>query len=271
MSTAGKICKIIDEEIFPKSDRKEWRIFDIYKAVKRLISSEKKDTFFQLIYKSIENDVKLFNLVEKTILGEKHILDTSNSVINDGIAIGLFKANNHFIRIHNPIYTQKMIDFIVSPIDIDFSTEPFNFINNFITDENELDLSKILVSFQKIVQQEFSKKFSICYKYDRRLLFLTFLKNIMNGEGLIITEVQLSEEKRINLKIVFDRQEYVVELKKWCGNEQHERSLNKFCDYLSQEGLEKGYLVIFDDISKEKEYEEKEILLNSKEILWVRV
>jgi hypothetical protein len=55
-----------------------------------------------------------------------------------------------------------------------------------------------------------------------RLLFLAFLKPILNGHGYALKEPQISEEKRLDVFITYHEHRYVVELKLWHGEKTHE-------------------------------------------------
>ena len=55
------------------------------------------------------------------------------------------------------------------------------------------------------------------------LVFLAFLKPIINGIGYDFKEVQVSEEKRLDVVITYERKKYLIELKMWRGKEAHRR------------------------------------------------
>jgi hypothetical protein len=79
-----------------------------------------------------------------------------------------------------------------------------------------------------------------------RLVFLAFLKPILNGHGYDFKEVQISEERRLDVAITFYQHKYVAELKIWRGEAAHEEGLDQLSDYLDRQKLTEGYLVIFD-------------------------
>jgi len=78
------------------------------------------------------------------------------------------------------------------------------------------------------------------------LIFLAFLKPILNGGGFAFKETQISEEKRLDIVISFYQHKYVIELKVWRGPKAHQKGLNQLAAYLESQGLLIGYLVIFD-------------------------
>lgn len=79
-----------------------------------------------------------------------------------------------------------------------------------------------------------------------RLLFLTFLKPIINGTGFYYVEPQTRNNSRMDLVVTYGRKEFVIELKIWRGEKYEERGRDQLAGYLAARGLEEGYLVTFD-------------------------
>ena len=103
-----------------------------------------------------------------------------------------------------------------------------------------------------------------------RLLFLAFIKPIINGVGFDFKEVQISEEKRLDVVITYNNFKYIIEMKIWRGPKYHEEGVKQLCDYLEINGLDNGYLVIF-NFNKNKEFKEERIELQGKDIFGVYV
>jgi hypothetical protein len=78
------------------------------------------------------------------------------------------------------------------------------------------------------------------------LVFLAFMRPILNGHGYDFKEVEISEERRLDVTITFYQHKYVAELKIWRGQAAHERGLEQLNDYLNRLHLNEGYLIIFD-------------------------
>jgi hypothetical protein len=72
------------------------------------------------------------------------------------------------------------------------------------------------------------------------------IKPIINGMGFDFKEVQLSEEKRLDIVITFQNKKYIVELKICRGEGYHQQGINQLCDYLDRQNETTGYLLIYD-------------------------
>lgn len=94
------------------------------------------------------------------------------------------------------------------------------------------------------------------------------LKPIINGKGYDFKEVQISEEKRLDVVVTYLQHKYIIELKLWGGPKLHGKGLNQLADYLDIHGVDKGYLLIF-DTRKKMTWEVKTIEHQGKEIFAV--
>ena len=145
----------------------------------------------------------------------------------------------------------------------------YNFKADFI-EGNGLNIEKVLLRFQQFMKEEYSSKDKSFLETNGRILFLSFITPIINGVGYAFKEVQISEEKRLDVVIIYNSNKYIIELKIWHGEKYHERGLKQLEDYLDINGQNKGYLLIF-NFNKDKEYKKEVINNDGKEIIAVFV
>jgi hypothetical protein len=104
-------------------------------------------------------------------------------------------------------------------------------------------------------------------------LFLAFIRPIINGKGFGFKEVQISEERRLDVVITYQAGTYIVDLKIWRGEAYHNAGIEQLCDYLDSQNQSRGYLLIY-DLRKEsgRVGECETIKARGKEILaaWVQ-
>ncbi len=84
-------------------------------------------------------------------------------------------------------------------------------------------MRKVLLKFQELMQVEYSSKDTDFVERNGKLLFLAFLKPIINGKGYAFKEPEISEERRMDIAISFFQHKYVVELKIWRDDTAHKR------------------------------------------------
>lgn len=122
------------------------------------------------------------------------------------------------------------------------------------------------------MKKEYSQRDQKFLERHGRLIFLAFLKPIIKGKGYDFKEAQASEEKRMDVIVTYERKKFIMELKIWRGQKEHEKGIAQLTDYLESQGLSTGYLVIFDFNRKTgKVYKKKRIALKGKDIfaVWV--
>jgi hypothetical protein len=109
-----------------------------------------------------------------------------------------------------------------------------------------LNIEKVLRKFQEFMKEKASAKDTDFLERNGRLLFLAFIRPIINGIGFDFKEARISEEKRLDVVITFQDKKHIIELKIWRGESYHQEGILQLCDYLDRENQTRGYLVIFD-------------------------
>lgn len=65
------------------------------------------------------------------------------------------------------------------------------------------------------------------------------------SKGFYFVEPETRANKRLGVVIVFGSSKYVIELKIWDGQKHEEKGINQLSEYLNIQGLQEGYLLIF--------------------------
>ncbi len=273
----SKICKIIDEEILPGGNKDNWTQNDVEKAINLLL--KEKNTNFENLVKNLENNKDLYDLVRKiTLSDEKFGFNVLDPLIDKGIIYGIFKTGGPLVEIHNRIYKELILDYMTSIFkreailkspSINYSLE-----FSYLKEDGTFDFEKVLLKFQEFMKKEYSSRDEEFLERHGRLIFLAFLKPILNGKGYDFKEAQASEEKRMDVIVTYDNKKFIIELKIWRGQKLHEKGILQLTDYLESQGMDTGYLIIFDFIGKTKKgkiYKKKHINANGKVIfaVWV--
>ncbi|MBF0224811.1 MAG: AAA-like domain-containing protein [Desulfobacterales bacterium] len=264
----SKLCRIIDDEIMHEKKEIEWTEKDVEAAVQIIL--KESNTNFDSLIKNLENNEKLYQTVYQIIIeGLEKTYNIHNPVINMGIMYGIFREN-YKVKIHNRIYEQLIYNYLSSKLETSMDIGSYNFRNNFLQADGYLDFSKILIKFQEFMRKEYSERDISFLERNGRLIFLAFLKPVINGKGYDFKEVQISEEKRLDVVVTYLERRYVVELKVWHGPEAHAKGILQLKDYIDRIDVNEGYLIIYDFRGK-KEWKQEQIMVENKEIfmIWV--
>ncbi len=265
----SRLCMIIDEKILPTKTEQTWTLDDVEQAVKMIV--KEKNTNFDSIIKYLDNDPELYQIVKEVAVdSEKVAFNHYNRQINLASTYGFFVDRKGYIEIHNRIYNDVLVSYMYTNLHIYELLKRSDFGGGYVNDDKTLDMEAIMLGFQSFMRKEYNKKERDFLEKNGRLIFLAFVKPIINGVGHDFKEVQISEEKRLDVVLTYYKEKYVVELKLWRGEKLHQKGLLQLTDYLQRLDLNEGYLIIFDH-SEIKDWKVEHINFNDKKIMiiWV--
>lgn len=262
----SKLCKIFDEELLPDKTEQTWAEHDVDTAAQQLI--RESNTNFDDLSKNLDNNEELYQLTQAIALNsEEYAFDANDPVANLGILYGIF-ADRAGLAIHNRIYQEVITNKMSFRTQRENSALLTRYNTAFSMPGNQLDIKKVLSKFQELMKAEYNPKDRDFLERQGRLVFLAFLKPILNGHGNAVKEPQISEEKRLDVLINYHQHQYVIELKRWYGEAAHQKGLDQLAAYLDSLSLDEGALLIFDH-SGTKQWKQEEIEHRGKRIFAV--
>lgn len=240
----SKLCKIMAEDILPEKEEKVLGDADLEQAVQRLL--RENNTNFDSLIKNLENNQSLYNLAFEIIInGAELPYNPDEPVAALGRLYGIFRQNG-LLSIHNRVYEQRIYNYMVAKVlNEQLGTQRNPSSVRYAKPDGQLDLERVLLKFQQYLKEQYSERDTNFLEREWRLVFLAFLKPIINGKGYDFKEVQISEEKRLDVVVTYNQFKYVIELKRWYGPKAHQAGLAQLSDYLDRQGLDEGYLVVF--------------------------
>jgi len=268
----SKLCKFIDEDIVPSRKDKNWSVTDADAAFMMIADKGYTTTLFDSLTKNLENNDDLYELVFQIIInGERFDFAIANPVINLGFIHGIIvRADQGRCHIHNRIFEQRIYDYMMSKL-LQTKYREVNAFSGpeFYSDEG-LDVRLILQRFQAFMKEHGSNRDARFLEREGRLLFLSYLRPIINGTGFDFKEPNVSDERRMDIVITCRNKRYVIELKIWHGPKYHQKGLEQLSSYLDKYSLKEGYLLIY-NFNKNKEYKQEQIVFEDKHIfaVWI--
>ncbi|WP_442871547.1 GxxExxY protein [Anaerosporobacter sp.] len=91
---------------------------------------------------------------------------------------------------------------------------------------------------------------------------------MLNGKGFYFVETQTRENKRLDVVVIYNNHKYIIELKLWNGEKYHEKGREQLARYLQIQGLDSGYLLVF-NFNKNKEKSSEWITVEDKKLFEV--
>jgi hypothetical protein len=265
------LCKIVDEDIMSKKSERIWTDFDIEIAADKLIKAERSTTNFDTLIKNLENSAELYDLIYRLVIeGEFVPYNLHAPVVNFALQHGIVSDSPEGLMIHNRIYREVIANYMTVKAITERKSLYVDTSHPYLLANNALDMRKVLLKFQELMKIEYSKKDSTFIERNGRLVFLAFLKPIINGKGYAFKEPEISEERRMDIAVSFFQHKYIIELKMWRGTVAHKKGLVQLGDYLDRQNSSEGYLVIFEQ-TVEKSWKKGWIRANGKKVfaVWV--
>ena len=264
------LCKLMDETILPTKTERTWTVDDIETVTDKFIKSERSNTNFDTLIKNLENNPPLFDLIYRLVIDNEMIpYNTHAPLIHFAMQHGIVR-NGQGLTIHNRIYREVILNYMTVKLLTEQRPLSIEISESYQLPNNGLDMRKVLLKFQELMQLEYSKKDADFIERNGRLLFLAFLKPIINGKGYTFKEPEISEERRMDIAVTFLQHKYVVELKIWRGKVAHAKGLAQLSNYLDRQLLPEGFLVIFEK-TVPKSWKKGWLKVNGKRVfaVWV--
>ncbi len=232
------LCRKIDES------SQSWSISNVRMAVRDLL--KEKNTLFEDVIKNIQNNQEFSDLVEQILLNGANVLfEITNPIIDLGVMFGVFIERDGKVAVSNVIFETLILNYFTSVrstekmINSDY-IEKTQYIKN-----GRLDMEKVICRFSAFMKEEYRDENGKFIESHGRLLFLSFLRPIINGTGHYAVEPQTRKNMRMDIQVFYGSEEFVVELKLWRGPAYEKKGYDQLADYLDTKGLKDGYLISF--------------------------
>ncbi len=258
------ICKKIDEEF-----DQEWTSESIVKAVKVLVQGN--STLMDDLSKNLENNPEFREFMYSVSVNSvSYSFSLLNPMVNMGNMFSYIRDKNGRVVIHNLIFEEALFLYFTLDYTIKNNAKLSPFQLNYVRN-GKLNMEHVVTRFADLMHQEYRKNDEEFLERQGRLVFLSFLKPIINGIGFYYVEPQTRDNRRMDLVVTYDKQEFIVELKIWHGDKYEELGRDQLSDYLAIRGMDEGYLVTFDFSKNKQDAEPQWIEWNGKRIFEVVV
>ena len=255
----SKLCKVIDEEL-----DKNWTLEGVQTATKQTILE--KNTLFTSLTKNLEEYPELKRFIYSlSILGDTITYDANNPVMDFATMFSIIRYDaSRKVRIHNIIFEEVLNNYFIaeqSVADMGKLRPQLNYVR-----DGQLQMDFVIRRFADLMHEEYRDSTVPFLEREGRLLFLTFLKPIINGTGFYYVEPQTRDNRRMDLVVTFGQQEFIIELKIWRGDKYEESGRDQLASYLATRNMDEGYLVTFDFSKNKKDAEPQWIEWNGKRL-----
>ena len=243
----SRICQCIEKEL-----NKDWTTDGVRKAVKILL--EEKNTLFDDVFKNLENDKEFYDYIyELLILGYIKPYMIYDPIVSTGVRYEFFKKlgnGSDRVVISNKIFELLMTDYYISK-DLRGKKQITEVFRRDVIKDDRFDMELCLRKFADHYTEIYNESDRKFLERHGRLLFLSYLKPLINGQGFYHMESQFTDLRRMDIVVDFGLDQFIVELKLWKGEKHEEEAYKQLLSYMETKKVDIGYLLTF-DFRKEK-------------------
>jgi len=261
----SRICWYLDEKI------KHWDLDGIREAVRRLVR-ETDNVLFKSLSQNLEgNDAVRNMLYDVLILGLRRSFSTDNPTVDLAYRYGYIRDANDRVKISNKIFEMRLSNYFISKDEEQSGMISSGGLIAEITRGGRFNMQLCLERFLIHWQEIYSEKEAKFLEKQCRIMFLTYLKPILNGYGFYFIETALSDDRRMDLVVTYGNERFVLELKIWKGQLYNEEGVEQLLAYMDKLEEEKGYLLTIDFRKNRKSFDSQWRREGEKAIFEVRV
>jgi hypothetical protein len=243
----SRICQIIDEDL-----DKDWTINGVQKAVKLLL--RERNTLFSDLSHNIETYRELFDLLHDIIVeGKRVAYNNLNPVMDLALTFGILQETDSGLAVSNKIFETAICDYFISLNYSNPRKDITRTIDSEVIENGKFNMALTIKKFMQHYYELYNKSNESFLESECRLLFLTYLKPLINGNGFYHIESETRNLMRTDLIIDYGTEQFIVELKIWKGEQKHEKAHEQLIKYLNSKNKKEGYLLTFDFRKKKAE------------------
>jgi hypothetical protein len=228
----SRLCQLIEERF----DR-DWTVEGVQKTARYLITQE-KNTLFDDIFKNLEAYSDLYRYIySQLFLGVDKPSAIDAPVVDWALMFGFVKNQDGRIKIANRIFEVRMANyFMFKEWEKDDRKQVNGVFKYDVVKDGRFDMEKCLRRFAKHFRQIFNREDAAFLERQGRLVFLSFLTPLINGEGFYYIESEITDALRMDLVVSYGREEFIIELKIWRGEAAHKAGYEQLGEYLRRRG-----------------------------------
>jgi hypothetical protein len=239
----SRLCKTMDETPL------EWTAAGVDEAENNLLRGW--NTLFEDIIKNVTAYPLFSKLLEDILLnGQEFSFAFSNSAMNLGAMFGILKEDGRKAVVSNIIFETVLYDYFTSKEETKLLFSCYTENKSLFIHDGKLDLGTVINRFAAFMKAEYRDEDGAFIERQARLLFLSFLKPIINGTGHYAVEPETRGSRRMDVVVFYGGEEHIIELKIWHGEQAAAEGYDQLVSYLKSRGQTRGYLVSFADNRK---------------------
>jgi len=264
----SRICQHIDEKF-----TKNWTINGVQNAINYIL--QEQNMLFDDLSKNLESNKELYDFMyDLLILGDRCPFNIDNPVIRLASMYGyIMRVNGNgqnpsigvgYAAVSNKIFEMRISNYFISK-DKNISRIESSVCRSLMRDiakDGRFDMELCLIKFAEHYKEIYTDTDIEFLERHGRLLFLSFLRPLINGQGFYHIESQFTDLRKMDITIDYGQEQYIVELKIWRGEKYKKEAYKQLLNYMESKNAQTAYMLTFDfrkEINKQTQAEWVEI------------
>ncbi len=237
----SRICQEIDEKL-----NRNWTIEGVHEAIKEILME--KNTLFSDMFKNFENHKDLYDLVYSILVqGNEKNFGIDNPTIDLGATYGILVNREGKVAVANKIFEIRIYNYFISKDETDINSRQIKgVLAEDVIIDGKFNMEFCITKFAKHYFEMFNENDIEFIEKHGRLLFLSYLKPLINGRGFYHVESETRNLRRMDIVVDYGEQQFIIELKLWRGESEHQKAYEQLNKYLESKNADEGYLLTFD-------------------------
>ncbi|MCL2051499.1 MAG: AAA-like domain-containing protein [Lachnospiraceae bacterium] len=236
----SRICQHIDTKF-----GKDWSRQGVQKSVSSFLVES--NTLFDDLYKNLENNEDLYSLIYGILmLGKKRTFAVGSPAVEMARVYGIIKEEDGGATVSNRVFELIICNHFMAKDEMLSKRRITGVLQRDVTEGGRFDMELCLRKFAEHYAEMFSERDAEFIEREGRMLFLSYLRPLINGQGFYHIESELTDLRRMDIVVDFGSEQFIIELKLWKGEAGHEKAYEQLAGYLDAKGLKTGYLLTFD-------------------------
>jgi len=266
----NRLGQILTEEL-DIHKKQEITIEHFHDAYARILKED--NTHFQHIRRNIKRKGEFKIILNRILFDEREVyFNINDSHIRELTTYGLIREENGVCTIDNPIYQEIIIKTFtpfINGVEDKYLSEHTEDFTDYLSQSGEIQMDELLNNFRDFIGRAGYKILEVPetpQEFVGQYLLLAYLDLFVRKIGGHLYPEVPTGRGRMDIIVLYRSEKHIVETKLWRGERRYQSGKRQLTEYLSKEGVQRGYYIVFDHRKGAQSKYERE-LVTGKEII----
>jgi len=217
----------------------------------RLLVDE--NTHFDTLVKNIRLEPEFKKILIDIISGQKErYFNRRDENIQSLVTFGVVKEKEGLCVIDNAVYQSIIIDAFtptINGVEDKYLPEDAEDFTDYLSQSGKIQMDELISNFRDFIFRAGYKILEVPEtpkEFVGQYLLLAYLDLFVRKIGGYLYPEVPTGRGRMDIVILYRDEKHIVETKLWRGEKRYQSGKRQLAEYLSKEGVKRGYYIVFD-------------------------